>query len=154
MAFQVQPKTSCNLNSFSGDLRCPFGELSRQGHTPQTYIAHGLCTGKIAGLLAVVATSRSSSTDPFALRRVRDARDASAGWARHSMRDGTDTHHGRPLRRDDVDANRLDKREGNLARQPLVAPIKTYLTPELANYVFHDARAEATVRGRRDCRPA
>ena len=49
----------------------------------------------------------------------------------------------------------LNKRQGDLAREPLVAPIKMHLTPELAcNYVFHNARAEPAVRGRRDGRPA
>ena len=45
------------------------------------------------------------------------------------------------------------KRQVDFAREPLVAPIKTHLTPELANYVFHDARAETAVRGRRNGRP-
>jgi hypothetical protein len=43
----------------------------------------------------------------------------------------------------------------NFAGEPLVAPIKTHLPPELAfNYVFHNARAEPAVRRRRDGRPA
>jgi hypothetical protein len=47
------------------------------------------------------------------------------------------------------------KRQDDFARQPLVAPIKTHLSPELAgDYVFHDAPAESAVRGRRDRRPA
>jgi hypothetical protein len=48
----------------------------------------------------------------------------------------------------------LDKRQDDLAREPLVAPIKMHLTPELAyNDVFHNARAEPPTRGRRDSRP-
>ena len=46
----------------------------------------------------------------------------------------------------------LHERQDDFAREPLVAPIKSHLTPELANYVFHDARAETAVRGRRDGR--
>ena len=49
----------------------------------------------------------------------------------------------------------LCKRQGNLAREPLIAPIKTHLTSELAsNYFFHDARTEPAVRGPLDGRPA
>ena len=49
----------------------------------------------------------------------------------------------------------LCKRQDDFAREPSVAPIKTHLTPELArNYVFHNARAEPAVRGRRDGRSA
>src|SRR3984893_6716281 len=48
----------------------------------------------------------------------------------------------------------LGKPQGDFAGEPLVAPIKTHLTPELAcDYVFHNARAEAAVRGWRDGRP-
>ena len=44
--------------------------------------------------------------------------------------------------------------QGDLTRQPLVAPIKTHLTPELAfNHIFHSARAEPAVRGRCNGRP-
>jgi hypothetical protein len=50
---------------------------------------------------------------------------------------------------------RLCERQGNLAREPSVAPIKAHLTPELAcNYVLHNAPAESAARGRRDWRPA
>ena len=49
----------------------------------------------------------------------------------------------------------LRKSQTNFAGQPLVAPIKTHLAPELApNHFFHDARAEPSVRGRLDERPA
>jgi hypothetical protein len=49
----------------------------------------------------------------------------------------------------------LRKSQTNFAGQPLVAPIKTNLAPELApNHFFHDARAEPSVRGRLDERPA
>jgi hypothetical protein len=49
----------------------------------------------------------------------------------------------------------MQKRQGNLAREPLIAPIKTHLTPELAsNYFFHDARTEPAVRGPLDGWPA
>ena len=48
----------------------------------------------------------------------------------------------------------LCKRQGDFAREPLVAPIKMHLTPELANHVFHYACAEPAMRGRRDGRPA
>ena len=49
----------------------------------------------------------------------------------------------------------LCKRQGDFAREPLVAPIKTHLSLELAcDYVFHNAPAEPAVRGRRDGRPA
>jgi len=48
---------------------------------------------------------------------------------------------------------RLRKLQDNFTREPFLAPIKPYLTPELAcNYVFHNARAEPTILGRRDCR--
>jgi hypothetical protein len=47
----------------------------------------------------------------------------------------------------------LCKRQGDFTPEPLVAPVKTHLTLELAcNYVFHNARAEPAARGRRDCR--
>lgn len=49
------------LSYFSSDVSRRRG---RQRYTFQTNSAHGLYTGKIAGLLAVVATSRSSGTDP------------------------------------------------------------------------------------------
>ena len=48
----------------------------------------------------------------------------------------------------------LCKPQSDFAGEPLVAPIKTHVTPELANYVFHNARAEPAVRGWRDGRPA
>jgi hypothetical protein len=45
----------------------------------------------------------------------------------------------------------LSKRQRNFAGEPLVAPIKTHLTPELSsNYFFYDARAEPPVCGWRD----
>ena len=48
----------------------------------------------------------------------------------------------------------LCKRQGDLAREPLVAPIKMHRTPQLAyNYLFYHARAEPPVGGRRDGRP-
>ena len=90
MTSRGQPNTACNLNGLRGILRCHFGGLSRSGHTPQTYIEHGLCTEKIAGLLAVVATPDLSSTDPSQGRPLRRSR----GWACPRMRDGADTHHG------------------------------------------------------------
>jgi hypothetical protein len=55
------------------------------------------------------------------------------------------THLGRRAARG---GTRLCNQQGDFARQPVVAPIKTHLTPELAcNCVFHNARAEAAVRG-------
>jgi hypothetical protein len=49
----------------------------------------------------------------------------------------------------------LCRRQSDFAGEPLVAPIKMHLAPELAcDYVFHNARAEPAVRGRRDGRPA
>ena len=47
----------------------------------------------------------------------------------------------------------LNKRQGDLAREPLVAPIKTHLTPELANHIFHYARTKPAMRGRLGGRP-
>jgi hypothetical protein len=53
------------------------------------------------------------------------------------------------------EAARLCKRQVDFAREPLVAPIKTHLSPELAcNYVFHNAPAESAARGRHDWWPA
>lgn len=47
------------------------------------------------------------------------------------------------------------KRQRDPAREPLVAPIKAHLSPELAcNYVFHNAPTKSAVRGRRDWRAA
>src|SRR5258708_2536528 len=46
----------------------------------------------------------------------------------------------------------LCKRQDDFAREPLVAPIKTHLTPELANHIFHNACAEPAVRRRRNGR--
>jgi hypothetical protein len=40
---------SYNINSFRQIFEVPLRRLYRQGHTPQTYIEHGLCTGMIAG---------------------------------------------------------------------------------------------------------
>jgi hypothetical protein len=49
----------------------------------------------------------------------------------------------------------LSKRQRNFANEPLVAPIKTHLTPELSsNYFFYDARAEPPVCGWRHGRAA
>ena len=40
------------------------------------------------------------------------------------------------------------KRQGDFTPEPMVTPVKTHLTLELAcNYVFHNARAEPAVRG-------
>ncbi|MET4716183.1 hypothetical protein ABIF63_000286 [Bradyrhizobium japonicum] len=47
--FQGKPKKISIINSFRVVWRCHFGGLSRQGHTSQTYIEHGLCTGKSLG---------------------------------------------------------------------------------------------------------
>jgi hypothetical protein len=45
----------------------------------------------------------------------------------------------------------LPKLQGDFAHEPVIAPIKTHLTPELtSNYVFHNARAEPAVLGRRE----
>ena len=46
------------------------------------------------------------------------------------------------------------KQQSDFAGEPLVAPIKMRLTPELANYIFDNARAESAVRGPGDGRPA
>lgn len=40
----------------------------------------------------------------------------------------------------------LCKRQGGFACWPLVAPIKTHLTLELANHIFQDARVEPAER--------
>ena len=49
----------------------------------------------------------------------------------------------------------LRKQQRNFAGEPLSAPIKTHLTAELASdYIFHDARAEPAMRGRRGGRAA
>jgi len=44
----------------------------------------------------------------------------------------------------------LCKRQDDFAREPLVAPIKTHLTPELGNHIFYNACAEPAVRRRRN----
>jgi hypothetical protein len=36
----------------------------------------------------------------------------------------------------------LCKQQDDFAREPILAPIKTHLTPELANPIFHNACAE------------
>jgi hypothetical protein len=51
-------------------------------------------------------------------------------------------------------ALRCLQRQRNFTDEPLVAPIKMRLTPELANYIFDNARAESAVRGPGDGRPA
>jgi hypothetical protein len=48
----------------------------------------------------------------------------------------------------------LCKRQGDLAREPLVAPIKMHLTLELAYHIFRNACAEPAVRGGRNGRSA
>src|SRR5215471_12863031 len=47
----------------------------------------------------------------------------------------------------------LCERQRDFARKPFGTPIKTHLTFELANHIFHNACAEPAVRGRRDGRP-
>lgn len=43
---------------------------------------------------------------------------------------------------------RLCNQQGDFARKSMVAPVEMHLTPELTcNYVLHNARAEAAVRG-------
>jgi hypothetical protein len=43
----------------------------------------------------------------------------------------------------------LCNRQCDLASEPLLAPVKTHLTSELASkYIFHNARAEAAARSR------
>ena len=68
-----------------------------QGHTLQTYIEHRLCTGKIDRLLAVVASSLFSSTDPYQVVSGTRA-DASAGWGVPEQCDRSDAHQRRSLR--------------------------------------------------------
>jgi hypothetical protein len=74
---------------FPTDFEMPSRRQSRQRHTLQTYIEHGLCTGKITGLLAVVATPDLSSTDPCQTRA-----QTRWGLARCDFRAGASSHAG------------------------------------------------------------
>ena len=49
---------------------------------------------------------------------------------------------------------KLCKRQGDFAQEPSVAPLKTYLTLELANHILRNACTEPAMRGRRKGRPA